>query len=156
MLNSTRVGGILFLALSCAYGYYATEIPLDYWSRQEVFTARSMPYLVAAGGAIIATLLILVPSSPTDWQRLGKLSWLPALALLVLMSGYALVLEVLGFPLATVLFLAVGWFIMGERRPHWLLGISIPLVAGFWLLMDQLGIYLYPGDLFAVLFGGQG
>lgn len=153
MINNTRVGGLLFLALSCAYGWYATEIPLDYWSRQEVFTARSMPYWVAGAGAVVSLLLIVTPSAGTDWSVLKRLNWKPAILLMILMSAYGLIMEPLGFPMATVAFLVCAWFTMGERRPHWLIGLAIPVALGFWLLMDSLGIYLYPGDIIEALFG---
>ncbi|MBD3647791.1 MAG: tripartite tricarboxylate transporter TctB family protein [Pseudomonadales bacterium] len=153
MINSTRIGGLLFLVLCCAYSWYATEIPLDYWSRQEVFTARSLPYFVGGAGALVAFLLIVSPSEGTDWRFLKDLNWYPATILVVLMSLYGLVMEPLGFPLATVTFLVCAWFTMGERRPHWLFGLAIPVALGFWLLMDTLGIYLYPGDIIETLFG---
>lgn len=147
MLNNARLGGLLFLCLSGAYGYFATEIPLDYFSRQETFTARTLPYFISAAGVLVSLLLLLTPSLPTDWARLRDLRWMPAGLLLMLMFAYGAVLESLGFPLATIAFLITAWFVMGERRPVWLFGLSIPLTFGFWLLMDQLGIYLYPGDL---------
>ncbi len=84
-----------------------------------------------------------------------RLNWLPALLLLISMCVYALVLETLGFPAATILFLIVAFLVMGERRPVWLFGVSVPLVLGFWLLMDQLGIYLYPGDIFNLFAGSR-
>lgn len=153
MINNTRVGGTIFLLLSFLYGYFATEIPLDYFSRQETFTARTLPYMIAVAGIIISTLLILSSSAPTDWRFLRSLRWKPVVALLFLMSLYGWIMEDLGFPLATVAFLVIAWFVMGERHPGWLFGLSIPLVLGFWLLMYQLGIYLYPGDWLAPWLG---
>lgn len=152
MFNSVRIGGVIFLCLSCAYGYFAMEIPLDYFSRQETFTARTLPYMISAAGILVSGLLIVMPSGPTDWRILRRLQWIPAVALLILMALYGAVLETLGFPLATIVFLIAAWMVMGERRPGLLLGLSIPLTLGFWFLMDQLGIYLYPGDLIAPWF----
>lgn len=150
-LTNTRIGGILFLALSLAYGYGATQIQLDFFSRQETFNARSMPQFIAVCGIICSLLMIVLPSGRTDWSALVRLDWVRPLALVLLMWGYAASFELLGFPLATLLFLNLAFLTLGERRPLRMLVVSVPLVLGFWLLMDVLGIYLSPGAFFEEL-----
>ncbi len=77
-----------------------------------------------------------------------ELHWSPALQLLLAMSVYGIVFEYLGFIVATLLFLLAGFAILGERRPGLMLVAALPLTLGFWLLMEFLGIYLGPGELF--------
>ena len=143
-----RLPALFFILVFGTYGYLAGDIQLDYWSEQETFNARSMPYIVSAGGVLVSTLLFLFPgpavAGPPPAEQPG---WIPAIALLVLMSLYGFTLEYLGFPLATSLFLVVGFIILGERRPLQLFLAAVPLVIGFWLLMDAMDIFLAPGDL---------
>jgi putative tricarboxylic transport membrane protein len=68
------------------------------------------------------------------------------------MSIYGALFETLGFIVATLLFLVSGYVVLGERRIVAMLLASVPLVLGFWLLMDFLGIYLNAGELFVDLF----
>jgi len=134
--------------LFSTYGFLTTDIPLDLFSEEELFNARSLPYGIAAVGSFISLLVILLPSPGTQWQTWLALDWLPAILLLLLMSLYGLVFEYLGFVLSTIIFLITSYAVLGERRITWMLLCSIPLVLGFWLLMDFLGIYLDPGELF--------
>jgi len=150
-MNNSRITGILFLALFSAYAYFIEDIPLDFWSEEELFNARSFPYVIAAAGIFVSLLLIVMPSPQTDWRTWLTLDWLPAVLLLVAMSIYGLVFVYLGFVISTILFLITSYAILGERRGAWMLLASVPLVMGFWLLMDFLGIYLDPGELFLLL-----
>lgn len=151
-MNNARISGLFFLGLFFTYGYLATDIRLDFWSEQENFNARSMPYLIAVFGMIVSLLLILLPSGPTDWKAITRLKWIPAIILLLTMSIYGALFETLGFIVATMLFLVCSYAVLGERRIVAMLIASVPLVLGFWLLMDFLGIRLNPGDLFVDLF----
>ena len=78
----------------------------------------------------------------------ADLDWRLAAGLLVLMIAYGLALEWLGFLVATTLFLIVGFWMLGERRPGILLAVSVPFTVGFWLLLTKaLDIYLAPGQI---------
>lgn len=155
LINNTRVGGILFLMFSVGYGYYATQIPLDFFSQQEAFNARSMPQFLGVCGVIVSALLIVLPSQPTDWRSFAVYDWIRPPALLLLMWGYASGFEMLGFGLSTLLFLLLAFMMLGERNWLRMIGVAVPLVLGFWLLMHQLGIYLSPGELLAPYFSGE-
>jgi|APSaa5957512535_1039671.scaffolds.fasta_scaffold152169_2 putative tricarboxylic transport membrane protein len=154
-MNNSRVIGVTFLLLFSVYGYFTADIPLDFWSEEELFNARSLPYAIAAAGILISFLLIALPSPATEWKTWLTLDWLPAVLLLLTMSLYGLVFEYLGFILSTISFLIISYFILGERRVGWMLVGSVPLVLGFWLLMDFLGIYLEPGELYRLLAGSS-
>jgi putative tricarboxylic transport membrane protein len=151
-MSNSKVSGLFFLVLFFTYGYLATDIHLDFWSEQEAFNARSLPYLIAVFGMIVSLLLIILPSGPTDFKAITRLRWIPAILLLLAMSIYGALFETLGFIVATMLFLLPSYAVLGERRILAMLLASVPLVLGFWLLMDFLGIYLNPGDLFFDLF----
>ncbi len=157
-MNNSRIPGLIFLTLFLAYGYFATAIPLDYFSLRESFNARTLPLIISLCGAVISLLLILAPPTPDeDADGPGNsagtdhspLHILPAVLLLLSMSFYGLILDRLGFVVSTLLFLCAGAVILGERRPLQILLASVPLVTGFWILMSLLGISLPSGDWFA-------
>ncbi len=84
---------------------------------------------VALAGSLIAILMLLSPGKAhrslgatlrTFWPQLAGLS--------ILIIGYALLLEPFGFFLATALFLALGSFLLGERR-LWSLLLLSPIAA---------------------------
>ena len=152
LMTSARLGGVLFLILCIAYGVYAGDITLDYWSEQEMFNARSMPYLIAIAWSFCAILLIVIPTPKTDWSTALNLNWLPAGLLLVLMSAYGFLLEPLGFVIATILFLVTAFLVLGVQSVRAPLLVAATIAMGFWLLMDKLGIYLAPGVLPEQLF----
>ncbi len=61
----------------------------------------------------------------------------------MLMFLYGLVLDYLGFLIATTVFLAAGYRIMGEKHPGILFVASLPVVVGIWLIMTGLGVQKY-------------
>ncbi|PKH08158.1 tripartite tricarboxylate transporter TctB family protein [Moritella sp. Urea-trap-13] len=159
-LNRDRVSGLIFLLVCLIYGYQATQIQLFPGDEYEAFTARTLPYLLTAGGIIMSLLLIVMSpvtasstnacaqqaadESSLDWRLLG--------AFVALMTAYGIGLTWLGFVLATSLFLLVGFWLLGERRKAVLFGASFPFVTVFWLLLTKvLDIYLEPGYLFLSL-----
>ncbi len=134
------------MVLSCLYGYHAGDIPLDFWSQQETFNARSLPRMIAVAGIIASLSLILSPSPRTDWSQLTAQRWWPGALLVSLMSAYGMVIPLLGFVVSTVLFLGLAFMVLGERKPVRILAVSTPLAAGSWVLMDALGIHLPTGS----------
>jgi len=148
-LSRTRIGGLAFLLLSVAYGYSATSIALFPGEESEPFSARTLPYFLAALGSALSLLLLLGRDEDrVEENANADLDWRLAAGLLVLMIAYGLALEWLGFLVATTLFLIVGFWMLGERRPGILLAVSVPFTVGFWLLLTQaLDIYLAPGQI---------
>jgi putative tricarboxylic transport membrane protein len=58
----------------------------------------------------------------------------------------------IGFIISSILFLLVGFYILGERRIKRMLLASIPLVVMLWFIMSSLlGVYIAPGELFYIL-----
>jgi putative tricarboxylic transport membrane protein len=95
-------GGLLFLLLSLAYGYYATEIPGYPGDEYEPFTASTLPYALAGIGRCSPCCWCSFPgASPCA----GKRRLAPVFILLGLMVIYGLGLTWFGFVLSTIAFL---------------------------------------------------
>ena len=152
-ITYSRAIGVLFLCISCFYLYFGHQIQLDFWSEGEVFNARSMPYLIGVSGILVAIALIFTPTNasvtdaPHEWQELKQLNWIPTIAFALIIGLYGLSLEYLGFIVCSSLFLFCSSAILGERRWLIMAVLSIGVVCAFALLINWLGIYLAPGDL---------
>jgi len=140
-----RIGGLIFLALSIAYGYSTTLIPMYPGDEYEVFTAKTLPFSLAIIGVVLS-LALLFSARHEEKSRIPDLDWLIAIKLIALMVVYGAVLEFLGFLIGTTLFLLCGYWLLGERRKLILFFCSLPLVIFFWYVLTQLlDIYLAPG-----------
>ncbi len=77
------------------------------------------------------------------------MDWFTAILLVVLMFGYGLTMKWFGFIIASILFLLVGFWILGERRLKLMFLTAVPLVLVLWAIMSMLlGVYIAPGDIF--------
>lgn len=151
-----HIGGLVFLSLSAAYGYYAGQIQLLPGDEFEPFHAQTIPNALAILGAVLSVALLLTTKS-SDKNKLQLSGYdFPLVAkLLVLVVIFALALDWVGFLLATIFFLISGYWLLGERKIKTLLLASIPFSVGIWFALTQLlDIYLAPGKLFSQLFGG--
>lgn len=155
-LSKDHIGGLVFLGLSAAYGYYAGQIPLLPGDEFEPFHAQTVPNALALIGSLLSiALLLTAASSEQDKLKLKGYDFALVGKLLILVVLFALALEWLGFLIATIFFLIGGYWLLGERRIKTLLIASIPFAAGIWFVLTQLlDIYLAPGQLFMQLFGG--
>ncbi|MGI9510209.1 MAG: tripartite tricarboxylate transporter TctB family protein [Geminicoccaceae bacterium] len=91
---------------------------------------------LALAGSLIAVLMLLSPGR--NHRSLGATvrdSWPQLAGLSLLVVGYALALGTLGFFLATSLFLALGYLLLGGRRWEALLVLALPVAAVFELMM---------------------
>ena len=149
LLCRDRVGALLFLLFCLGYGYQSTLIPLFPGDEFEPFTARTLPSILTWLGVGLS-LILLITGKPDDKSgAITDFNWKLLAAFLVLMALYGVGLTVLGFVLATSLFLLSGFYLLGERRKSILFGASFPFVTAFYLLLTQvLDVYLEPGSLF--------
>ena len=148
-LTRERVGALFFLALSVAYGYYATEIKLHPGDEYEPMTARTLPYVLSASGIGLSLLLLITGRQGQLDGHLLRLNWKPVIILLGLTLLYGFGLDWLGFLIATTLFLIAGFYTLGEKRIKVLLLVAVPFVFLFWFgLTQMLDIYLAPGRIF--------
>lgn len=140
----------IFLGVTfAAYGLAATDIPSFPGQEVEPFKPRTMPVALAAAGLLLCMIRILQLLRTTGAGariRLTGFDWGPAALLCVAMLGYGLLLNPLGFVIATTIFLAAGFLILGERRPPLLILMPFVFSLAFYLLMTRaLGLYLAPG-----------
>lgn len=155
-LSRDAVAALSFLALSIAYGWHAGSIQLFPGQEFEPFTPRTFPYALALIGAVLSLvqLVSVLRRPPARGESWGGFDWGRVAALVVAMVLYGAAFKPLGFVIATSLFLAAGYLILGERRWTVVLGASAPVALVFWALMTQvLGLYLDPGDLLRGLSG---
>jgi len=144
MLSRDRIGALLLLAFSLAYGALSYQIPLLPFQAQAAFTAQTMPEALAVLGVVLSLTLLLKPSSAEGPQVAG-FKWGQAALVCALMVAYGFAVRPGGFLVSTSLFLIGGFLILGERRWLLILGASVPVVVFFWVLMTQvLGVFIEP------------
>ena len=149
---------ILCVALAYGYGAFFTmdQVLPPFMQRNPIWPSTFPKVLSVL--AVLAALIILLglekaPQRDTapdiDHRRLGDYHIWQAIALLVLMVAYALLLRPAGFLLSTAGFLISGAAILGERKFHILVPVAILATGIVWYLVDQvLGIFLRPLPFF--------
>lgn len=156
-MNGEKVGALFFLALSIAYGLCAFQIPLIFLAQDETLNARTMPFALSITGALLSLAIIVLPGGgakrkPTPGEIFKGLDWSLAGLFVVLMFLYGTIMPWIGFVLSSIIFLSLGFYLLGERRIKMILLGSIPLVLGLWLLMGKvLNMYIAPGEIFYIL-----
>ncbi len=150
--NKDHIGGMVFLALSVAYGYYAYNIRMFPGDQFEPFNAQTLPVALAWAGGIVSILMLATADrSPGNSLSIAGLDVGLVAKLMVLVFLFAQALEWVGFLLSTILFLLIGYWLLGERRIKTLLIASVPFAVCFWFLLSQLlDIYLAPGKLWTM------
>ncbi len=146
--SNDRIGGLVLLCLFAFYGLQAQHIELLPIQQSAALTARTLPYTFTVLGLLGAFWLVLKPTHQNGpavhglrWWRLGLF--------LLLMSVYGLVLRPLGFVLSSVLFLAAGFWLLGERRLWALTVVALVVTLVFWALLNLgLGVHLAPLPVF--------
>ncbi len=156
MGSRDRIGGLIMLAFSLAYGLMALALDSSAGLAAGGFSPRTLPLILAASGALLALLLILRPPPGTAEAppalQLRHLNWRPALLLCAVMLVYAAIFPYLGFILSTVIFLSAAMVVLGIRSPRLLLLAVLPVTLLLWLVLSRLlGIYLAPGELLLLL-----
>lgn len=145
---------LVILGGCLAYGYtawFVMDEGLAPFMRRAPIWPSSFPKVLSVIG-IVTSLIILIGIEKSeakeleiDYRRLSDYHLGQAIALLVLMVAYALLLRPFGFVGSTFGFLVLGSALLGERR--WILMAVVAALATFivWYLVQQvLGIYLRP------------
>ena len=149
-INRDAIAAFVLLTAFLAYGYEAMQIDLFPGQETEEFSPRTMPYALAISGVLLCLLQLVRAMKPQqagtgttagyDWGRAGLLC--------VCMLIYGWLFTPLGFLLATTIFLAAGFLILGERRLVMLAVLPAAFSLLFWAVMTRaLGLYLAPGLL---------
>lgn len=129
-ITRDKLSALVLLAASTSFGVVANKMS----GVADAASASGRLFLAfALAGSVIALLMLLTPDKTDRSSVSGFLSIMQRLAGLgVLVVGYALSLETLGFLIATSLFLAFGYLLLGERRwlPVLITSISVSAVLG--------------------------
>lgn len=153
--NRNRIGALLLLVFALAYLRQSFSIPLDP-TASESFTPRTLPVGLASAMILLACVQLLLPSAGSDGlvASLRGFRWAPAVGLVVLMLLYSLSFSVLGFAIASFLFLMLGFRVLGETRLVVGAAIAGGLVLFLWVMLTQaFGLYIDNGALLRLVFG---
>jgi putative tricarboxylic transport membrane protein len=145
---------LILVGICLAYGYtawFTMDAGLAPFMQRNPIWPSTFPKILSILG-LIASCVILFNLEKSedevgdiDYRRLHEYKLGQALLLLGLMVIYALTLRPLGFIGSTVGFLAIGAFILGERKYHYMLLIAFIAAFVVWYLVSQiLGIYMRP------------
>jgi putative tricarboxylic transport membrane protein len=156
IITKDHIGGLVFLCLSAAYGYYTGDISMLPGDEYEPFNAQTLPSILSYMGGILSIALLLTASrDASDRLSLKGYDFPLVIKLLVLVVLFGIALEWVGFLVSTVFFLICGYWLLGERKWKTLLIASVPFALFIWFSLSQLlDIYLAPGRLITMLFGG--
>lgn len=134
---SDRLTGVLFLALAVWYGITAGSFEQGFG---DPVGPAAFPQLLSLPLGVFALYLVLRPDPAPDWPRAGTL--VRQGVMLVVLLGYPLVLEPLGFPLATAIALMLMSMQLGARPVPAIAG-GLGLAIGLFVMFDTLlGLHL--------------
>ena len=139
-VNAERLVALLILLFSLAYFVLAFGIKLPPSSDETPFSARTFPLVLGPLAMALSLALLLKPPGGEDVGR--GLAWGRALGLVGLMALYALAIDRLGFVVTSALFLAAGFYVLGERRTKVLLPIAATTALAFWTMFTFLDVQL--------------
>lgn len=145
---------LILLGICLVYGYtawFTMDQSLAPFMQRNPIWPSTFPKVLSILGIITSSIILLgfekgeETIGEIDYRRLGDYKLGQALMLLALMIAYAICLRPLGFLFSTTAFLFFGSFILGERKLHVMLFISVIATLIVWYLVQQvLGIYLRP------------
>lgn len=130
----------MFLVLAVAYGIGADQIHIRPIDEELIMNGKTLPTLIAYAMGIVAFLILVLPNKNSNGEFLPAfhgLRWKPVFIMFALMVAYGLLMNVIGFILATILFLSSSFYTLGERRPAVNLGTSFAVSIGIWALMTK-------------------
>jgi putative tricarboxylic transport membrane protein len=130
-VTAGRVFGLVLIALAAAAIGAAQSLEVAFAA--DPLGPRGFPTVVAAVLGVCGALLLVPRGAPFDWPERRWAPW----ALVMVMTGYALLLAPLGFVAATALLAAGTAALFGARPlPAALTGAATSLAL--WALFDRL------------------
>lgn len=149
---------LILLSICLFYGYtawFTMDANLAPFMRRNPVWPSSFPKILSVFGIGLSLIILLglekddQQSGEIDYRRLTEYKLGQAIMMLVLMVAYALCLRPVGFLGSTSLFLVGGSVILGERKWHVMVPVSL-LTAGiiWYLVQETLGIFLRPLPFF--------
>ncbi|NRA86073.1 MAG: tripartite tricarboxylate transporter TctB family protein [Rhizobiales bacterium] len=144
MLTNDRIGAVILMVFSIAYGALTYQIPLLSFQADAAFTAQTLPKALSVLGVVLS-LILFFTSKNNDLPDVEGFKWVSAILICILMVTYGFTVRPVGFIISTSVFLISAEYVLGERRKNILIFSTIPVVLFFWYLMSQvLGVYVAP------------
>lgn len=140
-VHGERLGALLLLAFSLVYFLLAFSIKVPPGPDDSPFSARSFPFGLGGLGMILSFALLVKPPAGGEIGVAG-FAWGRALGLMALMGVFALTIDFLGFVVASALFLAAGFRVLGEKRLVVLAPVAAGTALGFWIMFELLDVKL--------------
>lgn len=161
-MTKSRVGSLLFLAFSILYFYKSFNIRLLPGTEYQAMNAITFPYYIGIL-SIITALTVLILSFVKvetedlfDWEYLKKFDFKKGFYFVLAMLFYGFTIRSLGFIIATILFLIIGFKILETKSWKVILLTSFGVSIIFWILLTQvLGVYIEQGVVLDYLIGDQ-
>jgi len=161
-MTKSRAGSFFFLLFSMIYFYQSFTIRLLPGSHYEAMTARTFPYYLGLFGIVLSSIILILSfvkenkSDYFDWENLSTFDFRKGLYFILAMLLYGYTIRTLGFMISTIIFLIIGFMILGERRIKVILLTSVGVSVVFWFLLTQvLGVYIQQGVIFDYILGAQ-
>ncbi|MBB14078.1 hypothetical protein CMK22_02345 [Candidatus Poribacteria bacterium] len=153
-MSKNRFGAVVIFGFSIAYGMIALHFPVPP-AFNDSASPSSFPISLSAAGIIVSMLIFLLPAtSAATTPELTSKGILRVFLLLLLMIFYGFVIKIFGFFVSTILFLSIGFSIMGERKLKVIFLTATVTTIIFWVSLTQfLKIYLDSGSLSKFVFG---
>jgi len=161
-MTKSRLGSLFFLLFSLFYFYKSFDIHLMSSALYESMTARTFPYYLGLFGILVSSLMLLFSfikkdkEDLFDWENLKTFDFKKGFYFILAMIFYGFTIRTLGFIISTILFLIIGFLILGERSIKVILLTSLGVSIVFWFLLTQvLGVYIQQGIIFDYILGAQ-
>jgi putative tricarboxylic transport membrane protein len=145
---------LILLGICMAYGYaawFTMDGSLAPFMKRNPIWPSTFPKVLSLMGMVASLIILLglekseIKEAEIDYRRLTEYKLGQAIFLLGLMVAYALLLRPAGFIFSTSGFLILGSFILGERKFHIMVSVSLAATFLVWYLVQEvLGIYLRP------------
>jgi putative tricarboxylic transport membrane protein len=150
-LGPDRIAALLFLAVVLLYGWGGSRLTAAL--QGDLIGPAFFPRILTVLGFVLAVLLFVrgAPRKAAEETDKGG-SDITALVPAAMLLGYVLVLERLGFPLATILFLIMAFRYLGH--PGWLgaVGYSVSITAVIFALFQYALDIKLPAGILAKFF----
>jgi putative tricarboxylic transport membrane protein len=140
-IQAERLAALAILAFSLGYFMLAFTIRVPPGPGDSPISARTFPFGLGALGMILSFAILMKPP-PGAPIGAAAFAWGRAAGLLTLMCGFAFSIGFLGFVVASSLFLAAGFRVLGERRPLVLAPVAAVTALGFWIVFELLDVKL--------------
>jgi len=130
-------------------------------SQFEVMSASTFPYYIGLAGIVVSVLILIFSLADKNGDSI-TLSYLKTLDFkttsyfVAAMLFYGFTIRSLGFIIATIIFLAIGFVLLKEKNVKRIIFISVGVSVGFYLLLNNvLGVYIDPGMIVEYFVGEE-